>query len=123
LRFLGGRMFAAARARTWSTARRLFYAAACPLIPVVRLRRAVHDLRRSGQLWHLLPQVLPMLVVGLVCDAAGEMAGYLFGGGQAMRTLTEMEFHRHRFMKRRDQIAMDHHLRETMQLPISGAGS
>jgi hypothetical protein len=34
------------------------------------------------------------------------MIGYLFGSGQTMRTLTEMEFHRRRFMNRHDKRAL-----------------
>jgi hypothetical protein len=34
--------------------------------------------------------------------AAGEMSGYLFGCGDAMPTLSNIEFYRHRFMDRYD---------------------
>jgi hypothetical protein len=42
----------------------------------------------------------------LAIDSLGEMIGYLFGSGQTMRTLTEMEFHRRRFMNRHDKRAL-----------------
>lgn len=103
LRFLGGRLFAASRARSWSTVRRLLYCAGSPLIPLVRLRRIWRALRRARTSQPLPANVLPVLAFILACDAAGEMIGYLFGSGQAMRKLSEMEFHRYRFMSRQDQ--------------------
>ncbi|MGH7963364.1 MAG: glycosyltransferase family 2 protein, partial [Candidatus Binatia bacterium] len=68
LRFHGGRLFAASRARGWSPLRRLFYAGGAPLIPLVRLWRIVRELRRPGRQHHLLPRVLPALVAGLAVD-------------------------------------------------------
>lgn len=103
LRFLGGRLFASSRARLWTRLRRLLYGLASPLIPLVRAPRVLRDLRRAGQLRHLLPRVLPVLTVALAIDAAGEMIGYLFGSGQTMRTLSEMEFHRHRYLSEKDR--------------------
>lgn len=100
LRFHGGRLFAAARARDWPLRRRLFYAAAAPLIPLVRARRVVGELRKPGRPRHLLPRVLPALLAGLCVDGAGELAGYLAGPGGAMARLSDMEFHRQRFMSK-----------------------
>ena len=92
LRFHGGRMFAAARARHWSFARRLVYAAAAPLIPLVRLRRIL------AQAWRrrnpaLPTHTFPVLGLLLACDAAGETAGYLLGAGAEARRGGEFEFH------------------------------
>jgi GT2 family glycosyltransferase len=68
-RFLAGRAFAALRARPWSRARRLAYAAAAPLIPLVRahriLRTCAAPVSRSST------ARAPALVVGLVVSAAG----------------------------------------------------
>ena len=92
VRFHSGRMFAAARTRRWSFARRFAYAAAAPLIPVVRLRRIL------AQAWRQRAAALPVnafpaLAFLLVCDAAGEMAGYLFGEGAEAQRAGEFEFH------------------------------
>jgi hypothetical protein len=93
LRLHGGRMFAAARARSWPIARRLAYGAAAPLIPLVRMRRILaqvpHDRRRAT-----LPNgALRAMLFLLMCDGAGEMAGYLIGArGEAQRA-GEFEFH------------------------------
>jgi hypothetical protein len=92
LRFHSGRLFAAARAGRWSRARRLAYAAAAPLIPVVRLRRILAQAwrRRSAA----LPiNAFPALAFLFVCDAVGEMAGYLLGAGAEVQRAGEFEFH------------------------------
>jgi hypothetical protein len=45
--FYSGRLFAGVRARGWCFLRRMLYTAAAPIIPVVRGRRIVGQLRRS----------------------------------------------------------------------------
>jgi hypothetical protein len=104
LRFNGGRLFAAARARDWPGWRRALFALASPLIPIVRCLRITRELLRPGRPLHLFPRVLPALFVGLVFDGAGEMAGYVFGPGAAMAKLSGMEFHRERFMAGPDRL-------------------
>lgn len=103
LRFNGGRLFASARARGWPAWRRLVYACASPLIPAVRFARIVGELRKPGRPRRLLPRVLPALAVGLAFDGAGELAGYAAGAGRAMAKLSDMEFHRERFLAARDR--------------------
>ena len=96
--FYAGRVFAASRGRPWSFARRLLYAMAAPLIPFVRFKRIVRETRGSGS-WTEVPRgVLPMLGVGLMVSAAGELAGYAAGPGQARPKLAEFEFHRVRHL-------------------------
>jgi GT2 family glycosyltransferase len=105
LRFHGGRLFAASRARDWSALRRLSYTASAPIIPLIRLVRIVRQLRRRGRQRDLLPRVLPALIAGLIVDGMGEMVGYALGAGGAMRKLSEMEFHRERYLCKRDKLA------------------
>ena len=88
-------MFAAARARRWSFARRIGYAAAAPLIPLVRLRRILAQIRRRRDS-SLPASTFPALALLLACDAAGEMAGYLLGAGAEAQRGGEFEFHRDR---------------------------
>ena len=99
LRFFGGKLFAAARCRKWTPWKRLVYGVSSPLIPLVRLRRVVQDLRRVGQYRRFRPKILLLLASLLAGDALGEMLGYFFGRGQEMARLSEMEFRRERFMK------------------------
>lgn len=96
LRFHGGRLFAARRAQQWSPLRRMLFAGASPLIPVIRWIRCVQAATRAKggtPRWRLWPA----LAVLLACDGAGECVGYLVGAGAASRHSSEMEFHRHRY--------------------------
>jgi hypothetical protein len=94
-RLVTGRAYAGARAHDWSWPHRLLYAAGSPLIPAVRLRRALHDLRRAQLAGRLLPQLLPALCVGLAASALGELLGYAFGPSQrAVCRVAEIEVRR-----------------------------
>jgi hypothetical protein len=92
LRFGVGRAFAAARAEHWPRSRRLFYAVTAPLIPVIRLKRTLADLRLPGRPRDLVPRVLPLLCAGLAIDALGQLVGYATGPGDSVRNNTLMEF-------------------------------
>ncbi len=103
LRFQAGRLFAGMRRSGWSRARRFAYAAAFPLIPWVRLYRIWRGLCRPGRPLRLAVGLLPWMLPLLAFDALGEMAGYLFGPGDSSRQITRIDFHRERFMNRRDR--------------------
>jgi hypothetical protein len=70
---------AAQRCRRWPVQKRLAYGAGAPLVPGVRLARLVRDAVRRGfdPPW----VALPLIVVGLVASAAGELVGYVVGPG------------------------------------------
>lgn len=93
LRFHGGRLFAANRARQWSIGKRAFYTLASPLIPWIRLTRLIKEFQRIGQ-GHLFPKVLPGLWIQVMLDGLGETVGYATGVGSSMRILTVMEVDR-----------------------------
>jgi hypothetical protein len=101
--YLGGRSFGGNRAqlRGWSPLRRLLYIAAGPLLPPVRLSRAVSDLRRSNP--GRLPGVLPALMIGLVANSIGQVVGYALGRGQAPRRRLSIELRRHRHLSARER--------------------
>lgn len=105
LRFNSGRLFASSRARRWRLWRRLLYTGGAPFIPLVRFWRIVRELCKPGRPRHLLPRVLPTLIIGLLIDGAGEMVGYAFGRGRAMVRLSDMEFHRHRYLAKYERRA------------------
>jgi hypothetical protein len=107
LRFNGGRLFAASRARHWPLWQRLLYTGTGLLIPLVRFWRIIGELCRPGLPGYLLRRVLPTLIVGLLSDGAGEMVGYAFGPGNAMARLSDMEFHRYRYLANSDRHAED----------------
>jgi hypothetical protein len=77
-RYRFGRLFAAGR-WTSSTGRRMLYAAACPLLPVLLMlrmsRTAFRDRHSAAKFLRALPHVFTL--VGVWCT--GEMMGYLTG--------------------------------------------
>jgi Glycosyl transferase family 2 len=103
VQYHSGRVFGAERARQWGWARRLFYAAASPLIPCVRLVRAARHLRSSPEQRPSLLELLPLLSIGLGADGLGQMIGYLAGGGGSPRHLTAFEFRRVDFVPEGDR--------------------
>ena len=99
--FVGGRLFGAARMRheKWSMARRLLYILGSPLIPVLRLRRTLPEVRRAGQWDKLFPQILPGIVTALVAHCLGEISGYALGAGDAAWQRVPCELNRCEFLR------------------------
>lgn len=94
--FNNGRVFAARRIGGWPLHRRIAYALASPAIPLVRLWRV---LRMHGTpAWPDVPMIrfLPVLLVGLVLDGAGQMVAGLSGEGRSMDRLVALHYHRER---------------------------
>lgn len=98
--FVGGRLFGAARVRhnKWSMARRLLYILGSPLIPVLRLRRTLQEVRRAGQFDKLFPQILPSMLTALVAHCLGEISGYALGAGDAAWQRVPCELNRCEFL-------------------------
>jgi hypothetical protein len=103
LRFYSGRLFASQRSLHWSSIRRLCYVAGSPLIPLVRFLRLFREARQPGRRQGLPRWILPALLMGLLLDGAGEMIGYASGMGDGMGKLTDIEFHRDRYLNRGDK--------------------
>ena len=99
-----GRLFAAARAHGWGLGRRLIYVLGAPLIPWVRLRRALADVRRTGRQRELLPRLLPPLLLLLYANALGELLGYALGEGGARPALLRLELRRESFLAPGDRL-------------------
>lgn len=95
-----GRIFAAVRSRGWRPSRRTAYALGSPVIPLIRLRHVLRQirLRRAGS--GLPVSVFPLLGLGLVTSALGEALGYSLGIGDASRRLGNYEFHRDRHLRK-----------------------
>jgi hypothetical protein len=102
--YLGQRSFAGARAKAgnWSRLKRLAYASAFPLIPLVRLRRILGHIRRSGRQKELLPRILGPIGLALSAGAWGEMLGYLIGPGDAAERKAPAELQRENFLSKQD---------------------
>jgi hypothetical protein len=91
---LAGRLFGGVRAATWPRRKQLFYAAASPLIPLVRFWRCVGEFRKPGRRLSELVRMAPALALGLALDGFGQCLGYLRGPGDAMARLARYEFNR-----------------------------
>jgi len=97
--YLSGRAFAAGRAQHWPSTRRSLYFVGGPLIPLVRLRRILEQIRGARRPVVPPPAVWPVLLLGLGVSAVGEMIGYSWGGGDAVERRCDLEFHRARHLK------------------------
>lgn len=108
LRFDAGRLYGATRAEQhgWSPAQRLLYIAGGPLIPLVRFKRLREELFGDGRRDELRPRVFPALMLGLVLDGLGQMAGYAFGPGGTTERLALFEMDRPRHLTPADRKAL-----------------
>lgn len=103
LRYQAGRLFAGGRRRDWGWGRRLAYAAAWPLIAMVRMKRALGFYDRIGSGGPSLMRLVPLLMLGVVIDAFGEFVGYLCGPGHVAADLADAEFLRERYLTGSDR--------------------
>jgi hypothetical protein len=120
--FWGGRMFGAARARgkRWTTLRRLAYVGGGPLIPLVRVRRALPEVYRTGARHSDVARVLPAMLAGLIPHALGEMTGYAFGAGRAEERYSSYELNRSLHVTERDRRELDARSEESRQFDEVG---
>ena len=104
---IAGRLFGGMRAATWPRRRQLFFAAASPLIPLVRLWRVAREFGRPGRSYWRLARLAPALGIGLALDGVGQFLGYAFGPGDAMEQLARYEFNRVEHVRREDRGVWD----------------
>lgn len=102
--YLGQRSFASTRARVgkWPWFKRALFAGAAPLIPWVRLRRILRDIRRTGRQGEMLPQILAPLGLALIAGAWGEMLGYMLGGSDSAERRAPVELQRDQYLAKTD---------------------
>ena len=104
LRYHLGRMFAARRASDWSLPKRLAYAAAFPLVAIVRVARVAqmgHDARAVASIVSALPMVSLMVMVSSVGEAVGNI---MRTGGSSSVYLSDIEHDRSRFMREGETV-------------------
>ena len=103
LHYHGGRAFGASRAAhgRWTAGQRLVHVAGSPLVPLVRLRSIWKDAQQCGRA-SLVPRMLPWLILGLCCHAAGEALGIAWGASDSGRLKSDLEFHRERHISDAD---------------------
>jgi hypothetical protein len=110
LDYWGQRGFAAARAKAgnWSLGRRLLFVAGAPLIPFVRLSRIIRDLKRTGRMGKLAPQIFFVIFPALVCGALGEAQGYLVGDApETYADKLKIELDRYSYITEADAQALN----------------
>ncbi len=97
--FLFHRCYGPMRAETfgWSAPRRLFYAAATPLIPLYFLAKLWRTLaRRRPELLRSMPAAIPRILVAQWASAAGQAVGLVFGIGDAEARFSRFEMNEYR---------------------------
>lgn len=96
LDFNGQRGLGSARARAgnFSLLKRIVFACACPLVPLVRMKRIVSHIFRTGRQGQLLPWVLLPMIPALSAGALGEAIGYLWGLGDSAKQRSPLELQR-----------------------------
>ena len=101
----GARLFAATRASEgkWSLPKRLVYTFSAPLFALRRFREIMKNIHRTGHNKELMPLVIPVISLGLLALGLGEMMGYALGVANSEQIANSFEFHRHRFLLKRDQ--------------------
>jgi len=105
VQFHNCREFGANRAElgSWSWKRRVLYIFGSPLIPLVRGRRVMGHIRRSGLQRRLMPGMLPLLIACLVSGAVGELMGNISGKGDSSQKRVTFELERLRHTADRDR--------------------
>jgi hypothetical protein len=90
--FYGGRLFSATQVKhyRWSAMQRFVRVAGAPIVPLLRLRRSIRDVVRSGR-GRLLLRIAPLMILGLVVHTVGELIGYVFGTGDALQQRIVLE--------------------------------
>lgn len=102
--FWGGKLYGGSRVEgeEWGLLRRLAYICGAPLIPIVRLKRLLPEIRPLTQQHSLMPKILPALVLNLLCHALGEVTGYVLGKGDAEDQYLEFEARRFEAISEKD---------------------
>ncbi len=82
-RFVCGVLIGGYRAERWSLVRRLVYACASPLIPLIVLARIQRGVRETGRKHKLPAGTYAAIVLGTILKAAGKCRCYVLGAGKS----------------------------------------
>src|SRR5215207_532265 len=109
-----------ARGKKWTRLRRLAYVGGGPLIPLVRVRRALPEVYRTGARHADVARVLPAMLAGLIPHALGEVAGYAFGAGPSEERYSSFEMNRSLHVTERDRRELAARAADARQLEEVG---
>ena len=106
--FWGGKLYGGSRleGEDWGILRRLAYICGMPLIPLIRFKRLLPEIRPLTQQHSLMPRILPALVLNLIIHAVGEVTGYALGKGDAEDQYLEFEARRFEAITQEDRDAL-----------------
>lgn len=94
VQLMQGRVFASERRKDWAVGRRLFFAAASPLIPFVRLAKITREYYAVPRPTAAYLSTLPHLFLGLALDGIGQGMGYALGAGDTLDRISALELQR-----------------------------
>jgi GT2 family glycosyltransferase len=118
VQFHSGRVYASSLRSGWSTPRKMIYALASPLIPLVRFGRSLRLIRRPGQRDVVPTGVIPALALGILCDGVGQVMGHIAGVGRSERRLSDYEYRRVDYI-----TAADRRMIETLTAGLRGGNA
>jgi GT2 family glycosyltransferase len=93
------------RAASWPWRRRLVYCGGSAILPALRLARLLRGLTPAQRTAMPLIRVAPMLLAGLVVDAAGQAAGFVSRTAEPARD-ADLELERIRFIPAADRAEL-----------------
>jgi len=95
-RYIAGHLIARARSNHWSWFRRWTHVLAAPAIALVLFGRVSGSAWRTIRARHLSWSILPLMLLGTITQAIGELLGYAHLGdiGSSERRMTEYEIHK-----------------------------
>ena len=97
-RYMGARARAGLRSRDWPLARRVAYAMAAPLIPVILAVRLARPMVAAERAWRLPRLTAPAILVGLAAAACGEFTAFITGERpEVARRADAFELHKLRY--------------------------
>ncbi len=93
------------RAAAWPWPRRLVYCGGSAILPALRLARLLRGLSPAQRATVPLARVLPMLLAGLVVDAAGQAGGFVARTSEPARD-ADLELERVRYVPAADRAEL-----------------
>ncbi len=101
--FYNGQVYAGTRSKNWSLAKRIVYTLGAVLIPFIRYKRCIDEIRLAPEVTTLLTRLAPILFFDFIVSSTGEMVGYALGVGKGVEVLRRYEFLRNKYVRDADK--------------------